>query len=368
MIAFGWKPKEARKLMTSQRTDHQTKGHADVSVTFNGKETKLSKRMKEQTSASDLDKLKDWRIQEEKVATFTSSETEAERPIDTTPLDWRGFNNSQTAATLVASSKKKKKRKKDHSGPFLNFIKKFWIPFLSAIVVGLGLGFTVLLVFTTHKAVTPTVKSPPAVSQGEVTGKTSSVPKTKTVSGADYQLNLQVIQMGVYKQYAGALTDQKQFEASGIHTAIVKDIANYYLFSGVALNPSDIKSLEKALIKGQKPYGKAWTIQPSQVKGTALDLQDIKTANLVIQNLIPLSVAACLNQPVDTKIMTQVKKALDQMEDPNGTRGQEKLVTLKGTLLAAYSSLNQPTPDGQKAQNALLDAIANYKVIIDSRD
>jgi hypothetical protein len=358
--------------MTSQRTDHQTKGHAGVSVTFNGKETKLSKQMKEPTSVSDQDKLKNWREQEEKVITLSSSETEAdaeaERPNDTSPLDWRGFNNSQTAATLVDPSKKKK-RKNGQSGPLFSFIKKFSIPFLSAIVVGLGLGFTVLLVFTNHKTVSPTVKTPPAILQGGVaTAKQASPSNTKTVSGADYQLNLQVIQMGVYKQQAGALTDQKKFDASGIHTAIVKDQTTYYLFSGVALNPSDIKTLEKTLFKGQQVYGKAWTVQPSKVKGSALDLQDLKTANLVIQNLIPLSVSACLNQPVDTKIMTQVKKALEQMEDPNGLRGQEKLVTLKGTLLAAYSALNQSKPDGQKSQDALLDAIANYKVIMDSRN
>lgn len=357
--------------MTSQRTDHPVKGHADVSVKFNGKETKLSKQVKERISASDRDKFKDWRDQEDKTAKLTPAKTdvkpEDEQPIDTKPLDWRGFNNLQTAATLVTPSKKKK-RKTSQSGPFLSFIKKFWIPFLSAIVVGLGLGFTVLLVFTTHKTVPSSVKITSATTQDTPVVAEGSKATTKTVSGTDYQLNLQVVQIGVYKQHDGALADQKKFESDGIHTAIVKDQENYYLFSGVALNPTDMKTLEKHLFKGQSVYGKAWSIHPSKVKGTALDLQDLKTANLVIQNLIPLSVAACLDQPVDTKILTQVKKALDQMEDPNGTQGQQKLVTLKGTLLAAYSSLNQSKPDGVKAQNALMDAIANYKDIMDARD
>ena len=351
--------------MTSQRTDHHTQGHADVSVTFNGKETKLSKRAKENISASDQDKLKEWRKEEESTIKVPSSQMEIERPIDTKPLDWRGFNHSQTAATVAQSTKKKKR--KGQQGPFLSFIKKFWIPFLSAIVVGLGLGFTVLLVFTNHKAV-PSTTNTPASSQNTQTIAKSSPPNTKIVSGTDYQLNLQVLQMGVYKQHAGALADQKKFGASGVHTTIVQDKGTYYLFSGVALNLDDIKSIEKTLSQGQKPYAKAWSIKPSKVKGTALDLQDLKTANLVIQNLIPLSVSASLGQPVDTKILTQVKKALDQMEDPNGSSGQEKLVTLKGTLIAAYSSLTQTKPDGAKAQNALLDAIANYKDIMDSRN
>ncbi|HSU79565.1 MAG TPA: hypothetical protein VLK78_04055, partial [Candidatus Angelobacter sp.] len=214
----------------------------------------------------------------------------------------------------------------------------------------------------------PSTTTTPASSQNTQTLAKSPPPNTKTASGTDYQLNLQVLQMGVYKQHAGALADQKKFGASGVHTTIVQDKGTYYLFSGVALNLDDIKSIEKTLSQGQKPYAKAWSIKPSKVKGTALDLQDLKTANLVIQNLIPLSVSASLGQPVDTKILTQVKKALDQMEDPNGSSGQEKLVTLKGTLIAAYSSLTQTKPDGAKAQNALLDAIANYKDIMDSRN
>lgn len=391
---------------------HQKEQSQDVVVTFNGKHTTLNKSPKKNVALADQDKMKDWRVQQEASQMETSPETAEEfkqeqeeelkqdpaeefkqeqvveleqeplvelkqepaKEFMSGPLDWRKIGMDQQAASLSSSTmkstkKKKKMRKTKRMGQpdVVLFFRKFWLPFLSAITVGLGLGFTVLLMFSHHKGLPAGQQS--AMTQPKGTIPTSSQASNQgqsqvtTVTGKDYLLNLQVVQTGFYNDKKSAQTYQTKFASMGIHTVMVQD-QGYALYAGVALTATHLKVLEPAISKKTPIYGKPWVLDPRQLKGSKRDLQDLKTANLIIQNLIPLSVAAIESQQLDQSILTQVDSALKQMADPGSGTTTKGLGTLKGTLLAAFTNLNQAHPDGQMAQNALLDAIGSYQSLL----
>lgn len=348
--------------------------HDKISINFNGRNTTAKKWVNEAVALTDQDRMKNWREEEPKgdnLKKITETmPTDEPVPKQTGPLDWRHFENKQTAATLLHQPIKNKKKSQSKRSDFVIIIKKFWVPFLSAIIVGLGLGFTVLLMLANHNAATPN-QNILSASQG---GITQNVPTTQdktpvtTVSGKNYLLNLQVVQLGVWSSQASALDAKNQYDSSGINSAIIKDHNQYALFAGMALTKSDLVPLEQTLKNKVTYYEKSYVINPKTIKGTKRDLQDIKTANLVIQNLIPLSLSAITSETVDQSVLNEVKKALDQMEDPSEGASNKDLVTLKGTLVAAYTALTQAKPDGLSAQKALLDSMVTYQSIIQSRE
>lgn len=345
-----------------------------ITISFNGRNTTLNQWVNKPVALTDQDQMKNWRKEEPKGDNLKKSQeklsTDESAPKLTGPLDWRHFENKQTAATLLHQPIKNKKKSKSSQPDFVIFIKKFWVPFLSAIIVGLGLGFTVLLILANHNADTPN-ENVLSTSQKGITPGVSSTQNNEpvtTANGKDYLLNLQVIQLGIWNSQASAVAAQNQFEASGIHSALIKNGNQYALFAGMALNTGDLAPLEQTLKNKVNYYDKGYVINPKTVKGTKLDLQDIKTANLVIQNLIPLSLSAITNGQVNQSVLKEVKKALDQMEDPSVGTNKKDLVTLKGTLVAAYTALTQSKPDGLGAQKALLDSMVSYQSIIRARE
>lgn len=347
----------------------------EIRVMFNGKETTINKSVKKVVAATDQDQKKQWRNEEdlhkEREKNEKAEETETKNQDLYEQYELYAWDARQPAASLSTSTIKKKKKKrvkKSSHATITMFIKKFWVPFLSAVIVGLGLGFTVLLIFMNHKPV------PVSATVGSQTNSVSSTSASttptsttqSTVAGKDYMLNLQVVQTGYYDTKQSALTDQSKFEAMGVHAVLTTDSSHYALFSGLALTKNQLSILEPTIINKTPIYGKPWVLNPNKVKGTKKELQDLKTANLVIQNLIPLSLDAIQSKTVDSSILTQVNNALMQMADPSSVTSDKKLGTLKGSLLAAYTALTQTTPDGWKAQDALLDAVGNYQSIINS--
>ncbi len=351
-------------------TPVSNKTNQGISVTFNGKSTSLNPLTREEIAATDQDRMKNWREEEDARESLkdqsdeikTPSTIKEELPSAQGPLDWRELAGP-SYPTSNGPSSINKKRPPD----FVLFFRKFWVPFLSAVIVGLGLGFTVLLVLSNHNTVASSEKAVTTSTAVATTSQTTNPKKESAVSGKSYILNLQVVQTGVYSSKTNAMTDKTNQSKEGVHTAVLKDGDKFALFSGLALNKGDLASLNQTLPSKLKPYDKAFVINPQKIKGTKRDLQDIKTANLVIQNLIPLSLTAIQNGKVDQSVLKQVEKALNQMEDPSAGTNQKDLVKLKGTLVAAYSALNQSTPDGQSAQNALLDALESYQTIIMAR-
>ncbi|WEG14049.1 hypothetical protein PU629_06680 [Pullulanibacillus sp. KACC 23026] len=351
-----------------------------ITVTFNGKETTLHKWAKEAVAATDQDRMKDWRLvglesQEEPQSSLDRQEMTEEPVVEEEELNsfnYYEINNAVAKPYLSPSYSKKKKKpvKKTVKSDFVLFFKKFWIPLISAIIVGLGLGFTVL-VFFTHQQTTPAAQSSStpdetAGSEAATTSTPVSDGKTETVDGKDYALNLYIDQLNMYSTKANAQNAQKTFSSQGIHSVIVQEQGKYALIGAVALTKADLQTVGKPIASQVDVYGKQWILSVNQLKGSHMDLQDIKTANLVIQNLIPLSLSAAESKPVDQTVMKQVNKAIQQMEDPGTDVSKQKLGTLKGTLVAAYSALNQSKPSGTEAQKALLDAIANYQLALDA--
>ncbi|MGV3487937.1 MAG: hypothetical protein ACO1OC_05050, partial [Tuberibacillus sp.] len=132
--------------MTKNNRDQE-----DVIVTFNGKNHKLKDWIKIEKAAVDDDSSLNWK----KVF-----EEHTPKP-----------NLGESAPTgFVPYKKIKKKRKAYNALPLALIFKQFWVPFLSAIIVGLGIGFTVLIMFSSHKPEKPAV----------VSDKTAAVPANAT--------------------------------------------------------------------------------------------------------------------------------------------------------------------------------------------
>lgn len=317
------------------------KNQEDVIVTFNGKNHRLKDWMKIEKAAVDDDASLNWR----KVF-----EEHTPKP-----------DNSESAPTgFVPYKKVKKKRLHKPNYGFGQLFKMFWIPFLSAVVVGLGIGFTVLLMFSDHK--TNHAKAPEAPEAVA----TSAELKVNTLDGTPFSMTVQVLQENSYKTEAGAKEDLSQLKENEKPGAVLKENGNYKVIVGLAKDEATRKQLANTF-GGMALYGKAFSFSPKAVRTSQQVGEFLIDGKNLMMAMVPLSTEKALGKKIDgTKLSVLNEKlnhwaAIDQL---NVTGSLKKDLTFfRGAVESAYSHL-EGKDDPDSAQQSLLDALASYQKIV----
>lgn len=159
--------------------------------------------------------------------------------------------------TPTKSKSKSKQPKSGHS-------KKHWITALSAIFVGILMGFIVLMLFTEDH------KSAPTADGNETTNEPASA-NNVLQSNSNLDLSLKMIQGGAYSTDNKANEAATRIKDSGFAAVLTKvnDSELTHMIIGTALDSSGAQAL-KGLYKekGQKVYSKSWkvTVEEAMIK------------------------------------------------------------------------------------------------------
>lgn len=327
----------------------------DVIVTFNGKKHTLSELARMETAAADEDASVYWKGQDEQEAIY-----------------------KETAVTKNKVFRKKpKKLFKSYRKPRFSFpsiSKSLWIPLLSAIVVGLGLGFTVLVFFSHHNIKSnQTAEAVLSSNQKQTAQKEGGSSSTKFTSG-DLSLNMEVIQTAAVSSKSKASTVEKQMNGLGIPTVTMpatgKDLI--YVFIGLAQTKSQATQMADVYqAQGAAVYVKPWNIKDQAIHLSNKSLyQALKAEHDVLTNLISAS--------SDLMVQNSVSPAIQKAIDTN-TKVMAKLVGKTPKNIQALSNdinrvsnlvsaaIKQPTQGNERlVQQKLLNAIHSYQQLLAS--
>lgn len=320
------------------------KDQEDVIVAFNGKNHKLKDWTREEKAATDDDPSLNWK----KVF-----EEHTPRP-----------NLGESAPTGFVPYKKVKKKRKNIAGnSIVPLIKQFWIPFLSAIIVGLGIGFTVLIMFSHHKD----VKKEALPADAPVSQQKPSDVVAKSLSGGDFAVSLQVVQGGSYGTQKAANERLDELKKLQVPAAVFREDDQYKVLIGVAASESVRREMTDAFTNVKDLYGKSWAYQPKTIKTSNQVADFLKIGKQLFDALVPLSAAKTLDQKVDKKALSDIGKNLNKWPgiDTLNVKGSLKsdLTSFRGAVEAALSHLEN-TDDPDNAQQSLLDAISTYQKIL----
>ncbi|MFC7393188.1 SPOR domain-containing protein [Scopulibacillus cellulosilyticus] len=346
--------------MVKKKTD------PDIIVKFNGKEHSLEEITKAETAAADSDKSLNWRqvFPNEEKETLKSDKIEEQSAV--------------THESLVSKLKKKKSKTKsenDHIPIFL-LIKHIWIPLLAAIIVGMGLGFTLLLAFSGHgknHAVSTVSNTETASQPGQSLKQNASALPAK-----DLSLHLYVIQAGVFSNKSQADALVNGFHEQGVPGVVEKD-GNNYVFIGAQTNQSDVNRM-KNYFKDQSisVYTKDWTAKSKQktVKRNAYNF--MKLGNDLLVSMIPVSGQMILNEggSINNKDMNKIKameselkKAENEAEGVFTKKDQDKLHSFSNQISKSVQYLDKhkdklDKKTGSYLQQHLLNAMLLYKELL----
>jgi hypothetical protein len=317
--------------------------HEDVIVAFNGKDHKLKEWTRKEKAATDDDPSLNWR----KVFEEHTPKTNMGEPAPT------GF---------VPYKKVKKKRRKTSTAPIILLFKQFWIPFLSAVIVGLGIGFTVLIMFSHHK--TEDKQAVPTTAQPAK--QTPSDEVAKSMGGDGFAINLQVIQGGSFDTLKAAKDRLTELKDQSVPAAIFTEDNNYKVMIGVAKSEDARRKMQEKL-GDIELYGKSWSFHPQTIK-TSKNVGDfLKTGKDFVESMVPLSVSKESDKTLDKKVLSKISDEMGNWSgiDDLNVKGSLKsdLTSFRGAVEAALSHLeNGDDPDD--GQQSLLDAISIYQKIL----
>lgn len=328
--------------MTRRPVKQMKEEEEEVIVTFNGKEHTLTEWTKKEVAAADDDATLNWRD------VFESHKTELKTNID---------EPAPTGVTL----KKKTKRPLG----FLPFFKHFWVPFLSAVIVGLGIGFTVLLLFSSN--------GKKEVANAPAAASVTEHPKEATSSGdgaadvSTLSLSVQAVQAGVLSTKAAADGFVDDLKSQGVPAVSVQDGDHFNIFIALAATEESrdqIKNMYKE--KVEKPYGKEWKLM-KEVKTTKATAQFLDKGRALFSGMIPLSAAAASGSAPDKKALDNIGQLLNnwssQKVTTNDSTVDKQLISFKGMLEAAFANIKN-NGDGHSGQQSLLDALGLYQEIL----
>jgi len=317
--------------------------HEDVIVTFNGKNHKLKDWVKKEKAAVDDDSTLNWN----KVF-----EEHTPKPVI-----------GETAPTGFVPYKKVKKKRRTKSAKTTGiFVKQLWIPLMSAIIVGLGIGFTVLLVFSNHKAEKP----PSVAASAQPVQATPADSSLISLAGNQFAVNLQVLQESSFDTLSAANDHIKQLKDKNIPAVVFNEGGDYKVFIGLAKDEGTRRELT-GIFGDRQLYGKALSFTPNTIK-TSKQIGDfLNSGKALMTDMIPLSSAKALDKNLSKDALSAIDKKLNQWAsiDQLNVKGTLKkdLTSFRGAIESAYSHLeNADDPDN--AQQSLLDALGTYQKIL----
>jgi|GEM_PF-2750126 len=340
------------------QNESQHDENEDIIVSFNGKEYRLQEWTKKQVAATEEDHALDWK------KTFQ----------DQKRIDERGDSDydNESASTVTTSQHKKKKNKRknrlvrDYHGlfmMFLIFLKYLWMPLLTAIIVGLGIGFTILILFS-HNGRTP------AKAEMEVSSNQVSTHSTATQNGSR---RAQLLALSLTKIQGGVFSTKKAAEArvselaqkKGIPSVMIKEGSRYTVFVGIVTSDSAKAKLQNTLAsKGIDVYSKGWSYHIQTLHTTDFIYRDLKDGRATFLACLDVSSQRLAVEKPSQSILNKAHKSLSDFQLPNQSQAggtlRSQLKMFHDTLSAAFNQIK----GGGTGQQPLLSALNSYQKIL----
>lgn len=349
---------------------------SDVSITFNGKEHTLEEWTKAEIAAADKDKTLNWQ-------SAFQGHTEKSETNKKTSAPGKKF------ASYYYQVKKKRRRglKQKRTAFFPKhppsakeirvFFKHVWLPVMAALVVGLGLGFTMLLIFSDQGKTS--VKSSAAAEQ--TTKKTGQGQAVSPLKAEDLPFEVSVIQGGVFSKTEQVNKAIGGLRKKGVPAIAVKTGGQTAVYIGLMTNDSAGSRLTNYYKKRKVGYyEKKWQLSvaehPLVLKNRQL-ADFIGKGRDILKALLGISGQVT---PESSLIKAQTAEKLDKLKsgwqwEPAADNKQlsgtdkEKLAAFyndAGNAVSAAEALRKKTSARSFYifQQSLLQATAEYGQII----
>lgn len=327
--------KERSSLADRNRSDEE------IIVTFNGKDHTLEEWTKKQAAV---------------------------RKQDKTPLNWRKVfadqvpvtrrDQREAAAGFSANRNFKGRRPGRFLAPLL--IKFFGVPFVAAVIVGLAIGFTVLIMLSSHDK---KIRNPSVATAGQVAGETPG--KKVKADAPQLDLTVHAVQANTFSTAEGANEQVQTLKNLGVPAAVVRDGQRYDVFIALAGSESGRKKLV-AKYESLKPFGKTWAVRFPAAGLSEATARYLETGRILLLDLIRLSADKALDQKVDQKALADVQTTLNGWTAAANVKMadnlKEDLTSFKGAIESAYSHIEN-REDQDAGQQSLLDAVRLYQTI-----
>ena len=214
-----------------------------------------------------------------------------EEPDETPPvLDWREqfpvkpeSIDQQAASRESALFYQKKGFKK---GDILQLLKKLWLPLLAAVIVGLAIGFTLMIMISKDNSAKSAAPSASLPVEIQPVAKSS-------VNLSALQLRFYGVQANVFNNKDGALAFQQELQQKGLPSFILS-ADSYRVIVGFAKDKSAAKKMA-AGFKKQKidVYAKPFSLAANKNNNfTSLDAEILNTSKSLISQVINAGINA----------------------------------------------------------------------------
>ncbi|WP_284139728.1 MULTISPECIES: SPOR domain-containing protein [unclassified Virgibacillus] len=169
-------------------------------------------------------------------------------------------NNKEVPSYIRKSSNRKHPPKKRANN---KIVKPFLLSAISAVAVGLLLGFIMLNMFGNMGEKPSAVEQPAALTSDSDNKSRDSQKKAVNLIDASFgEMNAFVLQGGVFSQQENADVVRKQFEKSGYPAISWKKDTNFYVLVGLATTKQEAKTVADSMKEnGFETYIKAWQVE-----------------------------------------------------------------------------------------------------------
>lgn len=342
----------------------------DIFVIINGEKKKINSA-KEEVAAADSDRTIDWSHR------FRDSEQSS--------VETSGAGQNYHQSFHLSSPHKGKKRHKltkkklNKNRPSNNGVwkhhhvlfKKFWIPLISAIIIGLGFGFTILVFFSGQA-----LEDGPSVSNAaSVTdpGSTSNKSSPNEAGSSSAKLTVQQLTLDSYLLQAGAFDSASQADRlinqlseKTIPAVKYKSGGYHRVFIGIASEQSGIDALSPFYSNQLKeaPYTKEISVTADNAEITNKGLFNFLTQGK--DYLIKLSQLSASSSSIPSELKKQIANWGGSFANIQAKQAKSALKDFQKRLTAAASYNYKNKDDIKTAQEHLLNAWTAYAEVLQS--
>ncbi len=292
----------------------------------------------------------------------TKTETEKNPPI----IDWREHFPEQKETDQQAASRETSlfhPNRGFKKGDLLFWLKKLWLPILAAVIVGLAIGFTLMILISKDN----TVKKPLTASTTQTTGTTVKTLESRALP-ADLQIKFYGVQANVFSNQVGAADFQKQLLQKGIASLILPE-KNYPVIIGLASNESTGKTLAAAFkSQGIAVYVKSFSLPVSnKSKFNDAEIKVLQNSKSLISQVINAGIGTGNFNPEN--LNTQNLQAIQNQATAIGgnknfsSSVQKKVSAVYDSTISLLAALRQTDSSGTAAK--FMTALKAYFQIIE---
>ncbi|WP_028982586.1 SPOR domain-containing protein [Sporolactobacillus terrae] len=318
-----------------------------VTVSFNGEKHALEEWTRKETAA-DQDKSLDW------IGAFSDENDELQQQPKKISTDSNAFTEKKQPPA-------KNKWQSAHKKPMtkLRMIRFIGLPAAAALVVGLVIGMSLLMVLNEQ--------APKEKNTWASGAQSNQQTGTSTIASSDLNLSLYLIQAGLFGSPAKAKQIASQLNAPAVVMPVTGGNA---IFVGAAQNEKEADQMIKAFEgNGMDVFKKKMTLQAAAA--AAKDQNKAKTARAakkMIQQYLALSAQPNRIAASGQNVLQTVDKLYKSVSGLKSDRATKQVMDDLKQMRAAAAQLATDSSTQQAAafHKCLLESIAHYNALIHS--